>query len=43
MHVKSFTYERSWYGTYHRRGFFSMQEMDNHVRTMLSQGRHVLS
>lgn len=43
MQVKSFTYERSWYGTYHRQRFFSMEKMDTHVAKMLSQGWRVLA
>jgi hypothetical protein len=43
MQVKSFTYERSWYGTYHRQRFFSLETMDTHVRKMLSRGWHVLT
>ena len=43
MQVTSFTYERSWYGTYHRQRLFSMEKMDAHVTTMLSQGWRVLS
>jgi len=42
MQVKSFTYERSWYGSYHRRPFFCMQKMDAHIEKMLSRGWQVL-
>ena len=43
MQVKSFSYERSWYGTYHRQRFFSMEKMDTHIGKMLGQGWQVLS
>jgi hypothetical protein len=35
MQVKSFTYERAWFGTYYRQRFFSMERMDGHVAKML--------
>jgi hypothetical protein len=34
VRVKSFTYQRSWYGTYQRQRFFSMEKMDAHVAKM---------
>ena len=43
MQVKSFTYERSWYGIYHRVKIFSMEKMDSHVGKMSSRGWRVLS
>jgi hypothetical protein len=43
MQVKSITYERSWYGTYHRQRFFSLQTMDAHIGKMLSRGWQVLT
>ena len=43
MQVKSFTYERSWYGTYHRQALFSLEKMDAHVGKMLSRGWQILS
>ena len=43
MKVKSFTYERSWYGTYHRERIFSMERMDTHVAKMLGKGWEILS
>jgi hypothetical protein len=43
MQVKSFTYERSWYGTYHRQRIFSMQRMDTHIAKMLADGWDVLT
>jgi len=42
MQVKSFTYERSWYGTYYRQRFFSMEKMETHIERMLSQGWQVM-
>jgi hypothetical protein len=43
MQVKSFTYEKSWYGTYYRQRFFSMERMDKHIAKMLSQGWEILT
>jgi hypothetical protein len=43
MQVKSFTYERSWYGTYHRQRIFSMQRMDTHIARMLGGGWEILT
>jgi|ERR1700723_573954 len=43
MQVKSFIYERSWYGTYHRQRFFTLEKMDTHVAKMLSCGWQVLT
>jgi len=43
MQVKSFTYERAWYGTYYRQRFFSMERMDKHIAKMLSQGWKILT
>ena len=43
MQVKSFTYERSWYGTYHRQKLFSMEMMETHVGKMLDEGWQILT
>lgn len=43
MQVRSFTYERSWSGTYRRQRFFSLEKMDTHVGKMLSRGWHVMT
>lgn len=43
MQLKSFTYERSWYGTYHRQRFFSLENMDTNVGKMLRRGWQVLT
>jgi hypothetical protein len=43
MQVKSFTYEKSWYGTYYRQRLFSMERMDSHIAKMLSQGWTILT
>jgi hypothetical protein len=43
MQVKSFAYERTCYGTYHRQRLFSMEKMDSHVGKMLSCGWRVFS
>jgi hypothetical protein len=42
MQVKSFTYERSWCGTYHRQRLFSMERMDSHIAKMLENGWKIL-
>ena len=43
MQVKSFTYERSWYGTYYRQRFLSMERMDSHIAKMLTQKWQILT
>jgi hypothetical protein len=43
MQVKSFTYEKSCCGEYHRQRFFSMEKMDSHVAKMLGQGWAILA
>jgi hypothetical protein len=42
IEIKSFTYERSWYGTYYRQRLFSMQKMDDHIARMLEAGWKIL-
>jgi hypothetical protein len=42
MEIKSFTYERSWYGTYYRQRLFSVEKMDNHIVRMLEAGWEIL-
>ena len=37
------TYERSWYGTYRRQRFFSLETMDTHIGKMLSRGWQIFS
>jgi hypothetical protein len=43
MEVKSFTYRKSIFGTYYKRGLLSLQKMDDHLAKMLSEGWEVLS
>ena len=44
MKVKSFTYERNWTGKYYRQRFLpSMQTMDKHIATMLSDGWEIMT
>lgn len=43
MQVRSFTYERSSYGTFHRQRFFSLETIDTHIGKMLSRGWNVLT
>jgi hypothetical protein len=43
MQVKSYTYERSWYGIYHRQRLFSVERMDTHIAKMLANGWELLT
>jgi hypothetical protein len=44
MKVKSFTYEKNWTGKYYRQRFFpTMQTMDKHIASMLSDGWEILT
>lgn len=43
MRVKSFTYKKSWYGTFHRQRLFSLERMDTHIAKMLGNGWEILS
>jgi hypothetical protein len=43
MQVKSFTYDGSWQGTYHRQKVFSMEKMDTRLGKMLNRGWQVLT
>src|SRR5882672_9257703 len=44
MKVKSFTYERNWTGKYYRQRLLpSMQTMDKHIASMLSDGWEIMS
>jgi len=43
MQVKSFTYERSWWGAYHRQRLFSLERMDAHIAKMLRNGWEILT
>ena len=42
MQVKSFTYQKNFFGTY-KRGFLNLQKMDDHIAKMLSEGREILT
>src|SRR5882762_6766353 len=42
--VKSFTYERNWTGKYYRQRLLpSMQTMDKHIASMLSDGWEIMT
>jgi hypothetical protein len=43
MQVKSFTYEKSVFGTYYKRGLLNLQKMDDHIAKMLSEGWEILT
>jgi len=43
MRVKSFTYEKSLFGTYRKRGLLNMQNMDAHIAKMLDAGWEILT
>jgi len=44
MRVKSFTYRKTWTGTYRRQRFLpTWQTMDKHIETMLSDGWEIMS
>lgn len=44
MKVKSFTYEKNWTGKYYRQRLFpSMQTMDKHIASMLSDGWELIT
>jgi hypothetical protein len=43
MRVKSFTYQKSVFGTYYKRGLLNLQKMDNHIATMLNDGWEILT
>jgi hypothetical protein len=44
MKVKSFTYERNWTGKYYRQRLLpSMQTMDKHIASMLSDGWEIMT
>lgn len=43
MQVKSFTYEKNFFGTYRKRGFLNLQKMDDHIANMLNDGWEILT
>lgn len=43
MQIKTFTYRKSFFGTYRKQGFVDLQKMDDHLAKMLSDGWKVLS
>jgi len=43
MQVKSFTYQKNFFGTYYKRGFLNLQKMDDHIAKMLDDGGEILT
>jgi hypothetical protein len=43
MRVKSFTYEKNFWGTYRKRGLLNSQKMDDHIAKMLNDRWEILS
>jgi hypothetical protein len=43
MRVKSFTYQKSVFGTYYKRGLINLRKMDDHIAKMLDAGREILT
>ncbi len=43
MEVKSFTYQKSVFGTYYKRGLLNLQKMDDHISKMLNEGWGILT
>lgn len=43
MEVNSFTYQKSVFGTYYKRGLLNLQKMDDHIAEMLNDGWEILT
>jgi len=43
MQIKTFTYRKSFFGTYRKQGLLDLQKMDDHISKMLNDGWEVLS
>lgn len=43
MQIKTFTYRRTFFGTYRKQGLLDLQKMDDHIQKMLNDGWEVLS
>ena len=43
MRVKSFTYQKSVFGRYYKRGLLNLQKMDSHIAKMLDDGWEILT
>jgi len=43
MQVKSFTYQKNFFGTYYRRAFLNREKMDDHIAKMLNDGWEILT
>ena len=43
MKVKSFTYQKSVFGAYRKRGLLNLQKMDDHIAKMLDNGWEILT
>ena len=43
MRVKYFTYQKSVFGRYYKRGLLNLTKMDDHIAKMLSDGWEILT
>lgn len=43
MQVKSFTYQKNFFGTYYKRGLLNLHKMDDHIARMLNDGWEILT
>ena len=43
MRVKSFTYQKSVFGRYYKRGLLNLTKMDDHIANMLRDGWEILT
>jgi hypothetical protein len=43
MQVKSFTYQKNFFGTYYKRGFLNLEKMDDHIAKMMNDGWEILT
>ena len=43
MRVKSFTYQKSVFGRYYKRGLLNLTKMDDHIAKMLGDGWEILT
>jgi hypothetical protein len=43
MQIKSYTYRKTLFGNYRKRGLLDLEKMDNHIAKMLSDGWTILS
>jgi hypothetical protein len=43
MQVKSFTYQKNFFGTYYKRGFLNLEKMDDHIAKMLNDDWEIVT